>query len=241
MIWWLAFEKNPFQFWREIWNQVVVILLQLYLYIEFYQTDNLPRLIFWVIICFRMTLLHSEFRSTTVNFWLHCEPFWAHIQRAYQDEKRKKNDAKERKKLRRFSYESSEYPIAGITKFVQKLSCLFFSARLIHQLVCKIVNDKSQHKYTKIVRKSKWNQIYRFRRPCQFWSKFQNSSHSAGQACERKNRGPNSLQCWNAVYLWFCSLATSIQQQQVFWAEHWPSPIFSFSLHAINVRTEIIF
>ena len=30
MIWWLAFEKKPFQFWREIWIQVVVILLQLY-------------------------------------------------------------------------------------------------------------------------------------------------------------------------------------------------------------------
>ena len=31
MIWWLAFEKKPFQFWREIWIQVVVILSQLYL------------------------------------------------------------------------------------------------------------------------------------------------------------------------------------------------------------------
>ena len=30
MIWWLVFEKKPFQFWREIWIQVVVILLQLY-------------------------------------------------------------------------------------------------------------------------------------------------------------------------------------------------------------------
>ena len=30
MIWWLAFQKKPFQFWREIWIQVVVILLQLY-------------------------------------------------------------------------------------------------------------------------------------------------------------------------------------------------------------------
>ena len=30
MIWWLAFEKKPFQFWREIWIQVVIILLQLY-------------------------------------------------------------------------------------------------------------------------------------------------------------------------------------------------------------------
>ena len=29
MIWWLAFEKKPFQFWQEIWIQVVVILLQL--------------------------------------------------------------------------------------------------------------------------------------------------------------------------------------------------------------------
>ena len=30
MIWWLAFDKKPFQFWREIWIQVVVILLQLW-------------------------------------------------------------------------------------------------------------------------------------------------------------------------------------------------------------------
>ena len=30
MIWWLAFEKKPFWFWREIWIQVIVILLQLY-------------------------------------------------------------------------------------------------------------------------------------------------------------------------------------------------------------------
>ena len=29
MIWWLALEIKPFQFWREIWIQVVVILLQL--------------------------------------------------------------------------------------------------------------------------------------------------------------------------------------------------------------------
>ena len=33
MIWWLVFEKKPFQFWWEIWIQVVVILLQLYLVI----------------------------------------------------------------------------------------------------------------------------------------------------------------------------------------------------------------
>ena len=31
IIWWLVFEKKPFQFWREIWIQVVVIVLQLYL------------------------------------------------------------------------------------------------------------------------------------------------------------------------------------------------------------------
>ena len=31
MIWWLAFEKKPFQLWREIWIQVVDILLQLYI------------------------------------------------------------------------------------------------------------------------------------------------------------------------------------------------------------------
>ena len=30
MIWWLAFEKKLFQFWREIWIQVLDILLQLY-------------------------------------------------------------------------------------------------------------------------------------------------------------------------------------------------------------------
>ena len=31
MICWLIFEKKPFQFWQEIWIQVVVILLQLYI------------------------------------------------------------------------------------------------------------------------------------------------------------------------------------------------------------------
>ena len=31
MIWWLAFDKKPFQFWRQIWIEVVVILLQLYI------------------------------------------------------------------------------------------------------------------------------------------------------------------------------------------------------------------
>ena len=30
IIWWLIFEKKPYQFWREIWIWVVVILLQLY-------------------------------------------------------------------------------------------------------------------------------------------------------------------------------------------------------------------
>ena len=46
MIWWLAFEKKPFQFWREIWIQVVAILLQLYIlkalllnWFGFYITD----------------------------------------------------------------------------------------------------------------------------------------------------------------------------------------------------------
>ena len=31
-VWLLAFEKNPFQFWREIWNQVVVLLIKQYIY-----------------------------------------------------------------------------------------------------------------------------------------------------------------------------------------------------------------
>ena len=30
MMWWLILEKKPFQPWREIWIQVVVIVLQLY-------------------------------------------------------------------------------------------------------------------------------------------------------------------------------------------------------------------
>ena len=34
MIWWPAFEKKPFHFWPEIWIQVVVILLQLYMHLE---------------------------------------------------------------------------------------------------------------------------------------------------------------------------------------------------------------
>ena len=35
IIWWLIFEKKPFQFWRKIWIQVLVILLQLYLLLKF--------------------------------------------------------------------------------------------------------------------------------------------------------------------------------------------------------------
>ena len=131
--------------------------------------------------------------------------------------KKKKNDAKERKKWRKRKKKNTQIFVWVIRvhycrnyKHLSKnYHASFCFARPLHHLVCKIVNDKSQLKYAKIVRKSKWNQIYRFRSPCHFWTKFQNSSHSAGQACERKNRGPNSLQCWNAVYLWFCSLATS--------------------------------
>ena len=32
IIWWLIFEKRPFQFWREIWIWVVVILSKLYIW-----------------------------------------------------------------------------------------------------------------------------------------------------------------------------------------------------------------
>ena len=49
MIWRLEFEKKPFQIWREIWIQVVVILLQLYLVInspELYMTE--PRSEHWI-------------------------------------------------------------------------------------------------------------------------------------------------------------------------------------------------
>ena len=31
IIWWLTFEKKSFQFWQEIWIQVLVILLQVYI------------------------------------------------------------------------------------------------------------------------------------------------------------------------------------------------------------------
>ena len=45
MIWWLVFEKKPFQFWRKIWIQVVVILLQLYIYacLFAFHIENLAR------------------------------------------------------------------------------------------------------------------------------------------------------------------------------------------------------
>ena len=190
-----------------------------------------------------MTLLHSEFRSTTVNFWLHCEHLFEPIIKGHTRMKKEEKKWRKRKKkiTQIFVWVIRVHYCRNYKHLSKNYHASFFSARLTHHLVCKIVIEKSQHKYAKIVRKSKWNQIYRFRRPCQFWSKFQNTSHSAGQACERKNRGPNSLQCWNAVYVWICSLATSIQQQQVFWAENWPSPIFSFSLHTINVSTEIVF
>ena len=40
MIWWLAFEKKPFQFWQEILIQVVVILLQLYFTFGVWSMDS---------------------------------------------------------------------------------------------------------------------------------------------------------------------------------------------------------
>ena len=39
MIWWLAFEKKTFQFWQEIWIQVLVIHLQLY-YVHSYEKTH---------------------------------------------------------------------------------------------------------------------------------------------------------------------------------------------------------
>ena len=57
MIWWLAFEKKSFQFWREIWIQVVIILLQLYylvyvpkansFYLCFFRSRKWPRKVGW--------------------------------------------------------------------------------------------------------------------------------------------------------------------------------------------------
>ena len=61
MIWWLAFEKKPFQFWREIWIQIVVILLQLYLHQE--RNWNAP-----------MYIVHSmQILPTDCNFSIHIK------------------------------------------------------------------------------------------------------------------------------------------------------------------------
>ena len=51
MIWWLRFEKMPFQFWREIWIWVVVILLQLYVVVILWICSALTSVMFvsaWV-------------------------------------------------------------------------------------------------------------------------------------------------------------------------------------------------
>ena len=42
MIWWLAFEKKSFHFWRDIWIQVVFTLLQLYQFDPMYLTVFYP-------------------------------------------------------------------------------------------------------------------------------------------------------------------------------------------------------
>ena len=54
MIWWLVFEKKSFQFWREIWIQVVVILLQLYICMQyiFYMLSLKISKIIMIFICF---------------------------------------------------------------------------------------------------------------------------------------------------------------------------------------------
>ena len=53
MVWWLAFENKPFQFWREIWIQVVVILLQLYIQLERKKCIkiNFPEIIHQIEVC----------------------------------------------------------------------------------------------------------------------------------------------------------------------------------------------
>ena len=61
MIWWLALEKKPFQFWREIWIQVVVMLLQLYRWFFFrsmYFVINQPKI--WWLIFVRFTKIYTN-------------------------------------------------------------------------------------------------------------------------------------------------------------------------------------
>ena len=73
MIWWLAFEKKLFQFWRKIWIQVVVILLQLYLQRNaFFFSNNLsppPTLLPSLLLLSSVSLeaLHTEWLANRVR------------------------------------------------------------------------------------------------------------------------------------------------------------------------------
>ena len=92
MIWWLAFEKKPFQFWQEIWIQVVVILLQLYISNHFSNIVNNKKTWFsenilrFRLLCKSMTSLISTtqecrlecaiFFWTSVFFYSNCFEFY---------------------------------------------------------------------------------------------------------------------------------------------------------------------
>ena len=75
-----------------------------------------------------MTLLHSEFRSTTVNFWLHCEHLFELIIKEHTRMKKEEKKMTQKKEKNyadfRMSHQSTLLP--ELQTFVQKLSCLFF-------------------------------------------------------------------------------------------------------------------
>ena len=64
IIWLLIFEKKPFQFWREIWIWVLVILLQLYLHRFWLRRDKECCSEEW---CFRLTDNSSKTQTQAVR------------------------------------------------------------------------------------------------------------------------------------------------------------------------------
>ena len=80
MIWWLAFEKKPFQFWREIWIQVVVILLQLYNEPFFLLSGFRNYFNFRRNFLLTANLVHKSFDDMSQNsLWLHRITFQAYL------------------------------------------------------------------------------------------------------------------------------------------------------------------
>ena len=70
-MWWLAFEKKPFQFWRKIWIQVVVILSQLYAMKMHLKSKTSAKLLAIINVRVWISLVSFMFRvaKPDPNFW----------------------------------------------------------------------------------------------------------------------------------------------------------------------------